>query len=97
LEAFGNFYGTFDGDGYVIKGLRTNSNENYVGLFGQVAAGSFIKNIGLENVDIIGGMFTGGLVGGLVGLEYRRNHLLYDEQRCADAEQYTIQLTYRGD
>ncbi|OME79090.1 hypothetical protein BK120_22600 [Paenibacillus sp. FSL A5-0031] len=66
-KPFGNFFGTFDGDGYVIKGLRTNRNENYVGLFGQVAAGSFIKNIGLENVDIIGGMFTGGLVGGLRG------------------------------
>ncbi|MGO4181137.1 S-layer homology domain-containing protein [Paenibacillus sp. TAF43_2] len=66
-KPFGNFYGTFDGDGYVITGLRTNSNENFVGFFGQVAAGSFIKNIGLENVDIIGGMFTGGLVGGLRG------------------------------
>ncbi|OAB41582.1 hypothetical protein PMSD_00245 [Paenibacillus macquariensis subsp. defensor] len=60
------FYGTLDGDGYVINGLRIKSSETYSGLFGSLSMGSSIKNIGLENVEVSGpGMFTGGLAGQL--------------------------------
>ncbi|MET3290915.1 UNVERIFIED_CONTAM: uncharacterized protein YjdB [Brevibacillus sp. OAP136] len=63
-----NFTGTFDGDGYVIRGLKINrSSENFVGFFGGTGAGATIKNIGLDNVDVVSGSFVGGLVGGLQG------------------------------
>ncbi|WP_205412017.1 chitobiase/beta-hexosaminidase C-terminal domain-containing protein, partial [Paenibacillus sp. O199] len=58
------FSGTLDGDGYTIKGLKIKNNNNFIGLFGDLASGSSIKNIGLENVEIIGsGMFVGGIAG----------------------------------
>uniref|UniRef100_UPI001D012F8F beta strand repeat-containing protein n=1 Tax=Aliarcobacter butzleri TaxID=28197 RepID=UPI001D012F8F len=57
------FTGTFDGKGFTISDLYMNrSNTNYVGLFGYTN-GSTIKNIGLENIDIKGQNYTGGLVG----------------------------------
>ncbi|MEV9499575.1 beta strand repeat-containing protein [Aliarcobacter butzleri] len=57
------FTGTLDGKGFTISDLYMNrSNTNYVGLFGYTN-GSTIKNIGLENIDIKGQNYTGGLVG----------------------------------
>ena len=59
------FYGTFDGNGHIIKNLKIDSTENYQGLFG-FSYGE-IKNIGLENCDVKGGSSVGGLVGGSSG------------------------------
>lgn len=55
----------FDGNGYVIRNLYINRpDEDYQGLFGYVESStSTIKNVGLENVNISGGNFVGGLVG----------------------------------
>ncbi|MEC0238309.1 S-layer homology domain-containing protein [Paenibacillus dokdonensis] len=66
---FQTFYGTFDGDGYVIRGLKINSaaSQNNVGFFGTASMGATIKNIGLENVVVTSGSFVGGLVGVLQG------------------------------
>ncbi|WP_181150947.1 S-layer homology domain-containing protein [Paenibacillus sp. PCH8] len=58
------FSGTLDGDGYTIKGLKIKNNNNFIGFFGDLASGSYIKNIGLENVEInSSGMFVGGIAG----------------------------------
>ena len=77
-----NFRGNFDGQGYVITDLHIDRpSADYVGLFGCTHMGSSgssgggatrasdgeIKNVGLENVTIIGN----GRVGGLVGHNYR--------------------------
>jgi hypothetical protein len=60
----GNFDGTLDGDGYVIKGLKIDRViTNNVGLFGVAGSTATLKNIGLENVDIVGQGNVGGLVG----------------------------------
>jgi hypothetical protein len=60
----GNFDGTLDGDGYVIKGLKIDRVlTNNVGLFGVAGSTATLKNIGLENVDIVGQGHVGGLVG----------------------------------
>jgi len=60
----GNFTGTFDGQGYVIKDLSINRpDEDNVGLFGFVNAGGVIKDIGVVNATVTGCNFTGGLVG----------------------------------
>jgi len=57
------FTGSFDGNNYTISNLfidRPTTTD--VGLFGYVDGASF-SNVVLENVDISGGNFTGGLVG----------------------------------
>ena len=66
------FVGNFDGNGKVIKNLTIDrATEKYVGLFGNFDidnsvnknASGVIKNIGLENVNVKGKNFVGGLVG----------------------------------
>ena len=57
------FTGTFDGNGYVIKNMTIDrSDTNNVGLFGNTD-GATIQNLGLENVNVTGTDYTGGLVG----------------------------------
>lgn len=61
------FYGVFDGNGHKIKNLRINKpDEDMVGLFaciGNRNGPAVIKNLILENVDIVGRHSVGGLVG----------------------------------
>ncbi len=65
------FTGTFDGNGYTISNLRHRNNAfANVGLFGALAKGGRIENIGLVAVDIR--VTTGGQSssGALVGSNY---------------------------
>ena len=58
------FTGTFDGKRKVIRKLKINRPaESDIGLFGQVGGEGVVKNIGLEDVNVRGASFTGGLVG----------------------------------
>jgi len=64
FEPISIFTGTFDGQGYTITNLFINrSATGYVGLFGYTGSGSEIKNVGLENANISGHEYVGGLVG----------------------------------
>ena len=55
------FSGTFDGNGHKISGLTVNdAGVSTKGLFGYVNGGT-IKNLGLENVNVVGGDYSGGL------------------------------------
>ena len=56
------FKGTFNGNDHVISNLTINTTEDYVGLFGSVT-GATIDSIGLENANITGNNYVGGLVG----------------------------------
>lgn len=57
------FSGSFDGQGHIIRNLSINRPiNNNVGLFGSVYS-SNIKNIGLENVNLIGLSLIGALSG----------------------------------
>ena len=59
------FEGTFDGQGYEIRDLFINRpDEGNVGLFGIVAEGGRIEDIGVVNADVTGTEIVGGLVGG---------------------------------
>ena len=59
----GDFTGTYDGSGFSIYGMYINrTSEDYQGLFGRTN-GATISNLGLENVEIHGRHYTGGLVG----------------------------------
>jgi hypothetical protein len=61
-----NFTGTFDGRGYSIKNLKITTGSNMSGLFSRIVDCT-IKNLGIENVDITGGVGTGGLAGIMFG------------------------------
>lgn len=56
------YEGTFDGAGHVIKGLEINNPAlDATGLFGR--NDGTIRNVGLEDVKLNGGTYTGGLAG----------------------------------
>jgi len=58
-----NFAGNYDGNNNTINGLYINRPSNdQIGLFGKTYH-AVLKNIGLLDINIIGHMFTGGLVG----------------------------------
>ena len=58
-----HFTGTLEGNGFVIENLTINrSNGSDIGLFGYIDNAE-IRNIGLENINIIGHSSVGGLVG----------------------------------
>jgi hypothetical protein len=62
-----NFTGVFDGDGYIIYNAIINGSTN-VGLFGRVDAGGQIHGLGVEDVNITGSSYIGGLVGRHYGI-----------------------------
>ncbi|MCK4981233.1 MAG: hypothetical protein KAS62_12610, partial [Candidatus Delongbacteria bacterium] len=63
-EPINNLTGKYNGDGHTVSNLFIDrSGTLYVGLFGYTTLGSEIKDIGLINVDITGGDYTGGFVG----------------------------------
>ena len=64
--------GTFDGQGYEIHDLFINRPNggpyvspysSHIGLFGTINYGGIIKNVGVVNVTVIGGVTVGSLVG----------------------------------
>jgi hypothetical protein len=69
LATESNFYipyfaGEFDGNGHRISNLGFNSNSaSQVALFGYLAYGGAVHNVGAENVNIHGCNHVGGLVG----------------------------------
>lgn len=67
-QPFGNwvyqFTGSIDGNGYTITGLNMNlSGYDYVGLFGVAKYPAEFHNMKLENVNVAGNQFVGGLLG----------------------------------
>ncbi len=58
------FSGTYDGNNRRIRNLSINRpGADNVGLFGYTSEEAIIKNVNLLSVNIVGGEFTGGLVG----------------------------------
>jgi len=58
------FAGEFDGNGYKIWNLSFNFDFiSPVGLFGYLAPGGKVTDLGVENLNVTGNSFVGGLVG----------------------------------
>lgn len=56
--------GEFDGNGHSIANLRLDTEVvDQVGLFGYLALGGKITDLGIESASVSGGWFAGGLVG----------------------------------
>ncbi len=57
------FVGSYDGNGFKIEDLSINRpTTDNVGLFGFIS-GAVIENVTLENINVHGRLYTGGLVG----------------------------------
>ncbi len=57
-----SYTGVFDGDNYTISGINIdNSSQDYVGLFGLVGVGGFVKNLQLSNINISGNNYVGAI------------------------------------
>jgi hypothetical protein len=58
------FTGTFDGGGHTISNLTINTpGTDFQGFFGYLDTGGIVTNVGLEDIDVTGNDYTGGLVG----------------------------------
>jgi hypothetical protein len=74
LGSEANFYipylaGEFYGNGHKILGSTFNSDfASQVGLFGYLAPGAKVSQLGVENVNVAGAYVVGGLVGGNNGI-----------------------------
>jgi hypothetical protein len=59
-----SFTGVFDGNGHTLSNVVINQPGNlYVGLFSKLESGGEIRNLGVENMNITGTYYVGGLVG----------------------------------
>ena len=57
------FKGIFDGNGHTVSNLTINRSKHYQGLFGYVASGAEIKNVGIKEGNVKGSGSIGSLVG----------------------------------
>ncbi len=65
FKPINRFFGSFDGDGHVIKNLFINIpyGINYIGLFGYISSYGVIKKLGIENCEITGSGWVGSICG----------------------------------
>jgi hypothetical protein len=62
------FTGSYNGQDFTISQLYINRSTQNTGLFGFVGTGGMVKNLGLVDVNIIGGAdYVGGIAGASVG------------------------------
>ena len=62
-DSTNKFSGSLNGNGHIISNLFINSAGDYVGLFGATDAGSTLKDLTLQDVDITGRNYVGALAG----------------------------------
>jgi hypothetical protein len=61
-----DFSGTFDGNGKIIRNLYIPFAGNQTGFIGKMATGGVIKNLGIEDANVSGGLYTGIVTGWVV-------------------------------
>lgn len=84
------FTGKIDGNGYKITHLSINdTTEDYAGLFGAVNGGT-ITNLAMENVSIIGGVYTGAVAG------YMENSIITDCYSTGSIASSSVVYAYSG-
>jgi hypothetical protein len=58
------FVGVCEGNGHVLRNVVLSMPDaDYAGLFGRIGTGGCIRSLGIQQVNISGKLFTGGLVG----------------------------------
>ncbi len=63
IPYFNPFTGSLNGNGYVIYNLTISEVVDGTGLFGYIGSGVVVENVALQNVNVSGLEFVGGLVG----------------------------------
>ncbi len=63
FRAIGSFAGTLDGGGHKVLNLTVATPNSNWGMFSYVESTGVIRNLGLENVDVHGQGYAGGLAG----------------------------------
>ncbi len=64
LAPVGAFAGVFDGQGFTLRNVSIDlPARNYVGLFRSLRSGGEVRELGVEDVNITGEQYVGGLVG----------------------------------
>ena len=59
-----DFYGTFDGQGHTISGLRLNNPSlNHFSFIGRLTQGGVVKNLNIKDTEFVGDSAIGGIVG----------------------------------
>jgi|GEM_PF-1687182 len=72
-DSFDAFYGSFNGNGFTISGLRIHAPDaayeenNYQGFFRALSRDAVVENLGLLDVNVTGVNYVGGLVGHATG------------------------------
>lgn len=56
------YRGCFEGNGFTVHNLYVSAND-YAGLFGYLSADATVQNLTLENANIIGDNYVGGVAG----------------------------------
>ena len=62
------FTATFDGNGFLLRGLSINRSTTGIGFFGAISTSAVVKNVALRGAAVTGGQYTGILVGANSGL-----------------------------
>ncbi|MCR8636517.1 chitobiase/beta-hexosaminidase C-terminal domain-containing protein [Paenibacillus radicis (ex Xue et al. 2023)] len=57
------FLGTFEGNNYLIDGLKLLPDQSYSGLFGVIGQGAKVQHMRLEPLSVAGNQYTGVLAG----------------------------------
>ena len=83
------YAGVFDGQGHTISGVYINGSNSYVGMFGNIGAGT-VKNVVLADSYIKGYSYVGGICGYINGAAQISNchnsatvYASYDGDACA--------------
>ncbi|NOU97201.1 hypothetical protein GC093_28825 [Paenibacillus sp. LMG 31456] len=58
-----SFLGTFEGNNYLIDGLKLLPDQSYSGLFGVIGQGAKVQHMRLEPLSVAGNQYTGVLAG----------------------------------
>ena len=69
------FMGVFNGNGRKITGLQINTTGDYSGLFGYIGETAQISNLFVEEANIKGGSYTGGIAGFVNGGKITNCHI----------------------
>lgn len=82
LGSYANpFKGTFDGDNYKLSNLSLTQTTNYVGFFASVVGGS-VKNLKIDNFNIKGPQFVGGVAGQIFTADFDNIHVSNSTIEC---------------
>ena len=62
-DGYNSYNGTLDGGGHTLTGLTIDVDYDYVGLIGYLGDGGTVKNLALNNANVNGKDYVGGIAG----------------------------------